>query len=83
MTETADEDGSVPPLRTAVQRRLATAPSDGRDVAVAVVGSAYSGRQGWVVGALCTAEKTLREAFDVPRPAWLDEDYYLGWEGRL
>lgn len=47
--------------------------------AVYVVGSAYSGRQGWVEGALCTAEKTLQAAFDLEWPAWLDGDYYLGW----
>ncbi|GAD52346.1 tryptophan 2-monooxygenase [Halarchaeum acidiphilum MH1-52-1] len=45
---------------------------------VHVVGSAYSGRQGWVEGALCTAEKTVQESFGASRPAWLDDDYYLG-----
>lgn len=47
--------------------------------AVHIVGSAYSGRQGWVEGALCTAEKTLQEEFGVEWPIWLAEDYYLGW----
>ncbi|MFB6143623.1 MAG: flavin monoamine oxidase family protein [Halorientalis sp.] len=45
---------------------------------VHVVGSAYSGRQGWVEGALCTAEKTLESAFGLDRPDWLADDYYLG-----
>ncbi|MFB6068577.1 MAG: flavin monoamine oxidase family protein [Halobacterium sp.] len=49
------------------------------DHAVHVVGSAYSGRQGWVEGALCTAEKTLQEHLDAAWPAWLPEEYYLGW----
>ncbi|WP_435096358.1 flavin monoamine oxidase family protein [Halarchaeum sp. P4] len=47
--------------------------------AVHVVGSAYSGRQGWVEGAFCTAEKALQESFGLARPPWLDSDYYLGW----
>lgn len=49
------------------------------DQQVYVVGSAYSGRQGWVEGAFCTVEKALQEEFGLEWPAWLENDYYLGW----
>ncbi|MEU4743487.1 FAD-dependent oxidoreductase [Actinosynnema sp. NPDC023658] len=43
-----------------------------------VVGEAYSGQQGWVEGALTTAELVLRDDFKIPQPHWL-QDIYLGW----
>ena len=46
---------------------------------VYIVGEAYSGAQGWVEGALTSAEVTLQERFKLPWPAWLPPDYYLGW----
>jgi monoamine oxidase len=45
---------------------------------VYVCGEAYSGNQGWVEGALTSAEIMLEESFGLPRPAWLPDDYFLG-----
>jgi monoamine oxidase len=42
-----------------------------------IVGEAYSYGQGWVEGALDTAESTLQEFFKLKRPAWLNKDYPL------
>jgi monoamine oxidase len=42
-----------------------------------IVGEAYSYGQGWVEGALDTAESMLEDFFGLPRPAWLDEGYPL------
>lgn len=44
-------------------------PVPDRDIFI--VGEAYSLEQGWVEGALTTAESTLEEFFDLPRPDWL------------
>jgi monoamine oxidase len=44
-----------------------------------IVGDAYSGVQGWVEGALTTAEIVLQRQFGLQRPEWLPADYYLGW----
>ncbi|MCA2292845.1 hypothetical protein JF735_04395 [Mycobacterium avium] len=44
-------------------------PVPDRDIFI--VGEAYSLEQGWVEGALTTAESTLEEFFDLPRPVWL------------
>lgn len=49
------------------------------DQDIAIVGSAYSDRQGWVEGAFCTVERALDEQFGLSRPPWLDDDYYLGY----
>jgi len=46
---------------------------------VYVVGEAYSGNQGWVEGALTTAEKMLREYFHLERAPWQPKDAYLGY----
>jgi monoamine oxidase len=51
----------------------------GEDRRVYIVGDGYSGIQGWVEGALTTTELVLEKHFDLPRPPWLAEDYYLGW----
>lgn len=39
-----------------------------------IVGEAYSYEQGWVEGALNTAESTLAEFFALPTPNWLSKD---------
>ena len=44
-----------------------------------ICGEAYSDQQGWVEGAFCVAEKMLQKSFQLKRPVWLPEDYYLGW----
>lgn len=44
-----------------------------------ICGEAYSDQQGWVEGAFCVAEKMLQAHFQLPRPSWLPENYYLGW----
>jgi len=46
---------------------------------VFVCGEAYSINQGWVEGALQTAELMLEEHFDMERPSWLPKDYNLGY----
>lgn len=46
---------------------------------VYIVGDAYSGAQGWVEGALTSAEVTLEQHFQLARPQWIPSDYYLGW----
>lgn len=43
-----------------------------------ICGEAYSDNQGWVEGALQTAEKMLEEYFSLERPSWISPDYYLG-----
>jgi len=42
-----------------------------------IVGEAYSYGQGWVEGALDTAESTLQEFFGLSAPSWLDPKYPL------
>jgi lysine 2-monooxygenase len=46
--------------------------------AIHICGEAYSNYQGWVEGALQTAELMLEEHFSVPRPNWIPPDYDLG-----
>lgn len=48
------------------------------DEAVHICGEAYSNAQGWVEGALQTAELVVEEQFGLPRPSWLPADYDLG-----
>jgi hypothetical protein len=51
-------------------------PVAGHDIHI--VGEAYSYGQGWVEGALDTAESTLQEFFGLTRPSWLTpRDYPL------
>lgn len=45
---------------------------------VHVCGDCYSSLQGWVEGALNTAEKMLQEHFGLEWPRWLPSDAYLG-----
>lgn len=49
------------------------------EVNLYVVGEAYSGNQGWVEGALTTAEKALRESFHLVPAPWQPDDVYLGY----
>jgi monoamine oxidase len=51
----------------------------GPDAGVYIVGDSYSGEQGWVEGALTTAEATLQRHLGLAPPSWLPKDYYLGW----
>ena len=44
-----------------------------------ICGEAYSDQQGWVEGAFCVAERMLEDYFDLNRPEWIPQDYYLGW----
>ena len=46
---------------------------------VFICGEAYSINQGWVEGALQTAELMLEEHFGLKRPSWLPKDYNLGY----
>jgi lysine 2-monooxygenase len=45
---------------------------------VYVCGSCYSENQGWVEGALNTAEMVLETRFGLPRPSWVSSSYYMG-----
>ena len=49
------------------------------DERVFICGEAYSINQGWVEGALQTAELMLEEHFGLKRPSWLPSDYSLGY----
>ncbi len=49
------------------------------DEQVFICGEAYSINQGWVEGALQTAELMLEEHFGLKRPSWLPSDYSLGY----
>lgn len=50
------------------------------DANLYIVGDAYSGAQGWVEGALTTAETMLREQFDLAEdPTWQPPGYYMGY----
>jgi monoamine oxidase len=48
------------------------------DVPIYVCGEAYSRLQGWVEGALCSAELMLQQLFGLSQPEWLPRDYELG-----
>lgn len=48
------------------------------DYPVYVCGEAYSASQGWVEGALQTAERMLKEHFNLSHPAWLAKSCDLG-----
>jgi len=48
-----------------------------RDQDIYIVGEAYSYGQGWVEGALDTAESALEDFFGLERPAWLKKSYAL------
>jgi monoamine oxidase len=45
---------------------------------VYICGEAYSNNQGWVEGALTSAELMLKESFKLPHLSWLPCDYDLG-----
>jgi monoamine oxidase len=48
------------------------------DVPIYICGEAYANEQGWVEGALKSAEHVLQDHLGVPPPNWLAADYYLG-----
>lgn len=48
------------------------------DANLYICGCTYSDMQGWVEGALKTAELVLEENFDLKKPSWLPGDYNLG-----
>jgi len=50
-----------------------------KDDDVFICGEAYSINQGWVEGALQTAELMLEEHFGLRRPSWLPASYVLGY----
>jgi monoamine oxidase len=46
---------------------------------VHICGEAYANQQGWVEGALTSAEHVVQKYFSLQTPAWLDpQDYFLG-----
>jgi monoamine oxidase len=47
------------------------------DQDIFIVGEAYSYGQGWVEGALDTAESMLEDFFGLKKPSWLDPNYAL------
>ncbi len=48
------------------------------DANVFLCGEAFSAKQGWVEGAVNTAEMTLETHFGLPRPDWAPKDYDFG-----
>jgi lysine 2-monooxygenase len=48
------------------------------DANVFLCGEAFSAKQGWVEGAINTAEMTLKRYFGLPRPAWVPKGYDFG-----
>ncbi|MEO7496856.1 MAG: hypothetical protein ABIT83_17220, partial [Massilia sp.] len=48
-----------------------------KEFPVYICGEAYSNAQGWVEGALCTAESVLNEKFGIPRIEGLSPEYPL------
>lgn len=44
-----------------------------------IVGEAYSGNQGWVEGALSTAEHVLRDYFNLQPARWQPQSLYVGY----
>ena len=48
------------------------------DESIYVCGEAYSNAQGWIEGALQTAEHVLEQEFKLARPDWLPRAYSLG-----
>lgn len=59
-------------------QRIARMRHPVRGAPVYLCGEAYSSMQGWIEGALCSAELLLEEHFELKRPRWLPDDYYLG-----
>jgi monoamine oxidase len=48
-------------------------------IPVHICGEAYTNQQGWVEGALTSAEQLMQNNFSLQRPDWLKPyDYYLG-----
>jgi monoamine oxidase len=43
-----------------------------------ICGESYANQQGWVEGALCSAEHVMEDHFGLARPEWLPPGYYLG-----
>lgn len=43
-----------------------------------ICGESYSSNQGWIEGALNSAENLLEENFNLSRPAWITPEYDLG-----
>ena len=64
--EAGDEARAVAraPLKATTGARLFVANQD------------YGYKNGWAVGGLQMAEKILQEELGLPKPAWLDEDWY-------
>lgn len=49
------------------------------DISLYIIGEAYSGNQGWVEGALTTAEHVLRDYFHLKPAPWQPPSVYLGY----
>ncbi len=64
--------------RVGVKESMERVRNPGYGMAIHVVGEAYSDRQGWVEGALCTAERCLQDVMGLEPPDWLNAPYYLG-----
>ncbi len=43
-----------------------------------ICGESYSQQQGWVEGALCSAEHVLQDHLGLSSPGWLPSSYYIG-----
>jgi len=46
---------------------------------VHICGESYANQQGWVEGALTSAEHVVQRYFNLPTPPWLGpQDYFIG-----
>jgi hypothetical protein len=61
-------------------RPKATAPHlDSTSIPVHICGESYTNQQGWVEGALTSAEHVVQKYFKLQKPAWLQpQDYFIG-----
>jgi hypothetical protein len=61
----------IPAMRQPLQNNLP-------DIRLFVCGEAFSHIQGWIEGAISSAEMLLEEQFHLTRPTWIPADYPLG-----
>jgi monoamine oxidase len=64
--------------RTAPAEVIARMRQPAPEARVYVCNEAWSTDQGWVRGALRSAERLVQDKFSLPRPSWLPGDEYLG-----
>jgi hypothetical protein len=51
----------------------------GESVPLFIVNEAYSSRVGWCEGSIVMAENALHRHWNLPKPAWIEEEIYAKW----